>query len=104
MSSRLARFCLGSNSPPAPTMAGMGQERELAGIHHFRGRRAATNHGSCRQIADKPHKEAEMPAPEELENLLGTMAAVEPQPLPGESDEDENGAVAWYVAYTTYRA
>jgi len=28
-----------------------------------------------------------MPAPEELENLLGTMAATEPQPLPGESDE-----------------
>lgn len=44
-----------------------------------------------------------MPAPEEFENLLGTMAATEPEPL-SESDEAENGDVAWYVAYTTYRA
>lgn len=45
-----------------------------------------------------------MPAPEEFENLLSTMAAAEPQPGSEDlADEDDNSAIAWYTAYTTYR-
>ncbi|WP_279340683.1 hypothetical protein [Sphaerisporangium perillae] len=42
-----------------------------------------------------------MPAPEEMNELLTKMAAVEPQP--GEGD-DENGAIAWSISYTTFRS
>ncbi|MEU9890245.1 hypothetical protein [Sphaerisporangium sp. NPDC051011] len=43
-----------------------------------------------------------MSAKDELEKLIGAMAAVEPEAT--ESDEDENGNLGWTISYTTYRA
>ncbi|MFC6086703.1 hypothetical protein [Sphaerisporangium aureirubrum] len=44
-----------------------------------------------------------MPSPEEFEDLVAAMAASEPELTPEETDEDDNGSVAWYIAYTTFR-